>query len=413
MLCLSRRLHSTVPEITSRVPHWSALASRLSLSPALIIPIRPIRPAHHFRRQSTSTKSTAPHHGYTHSRHTLEASFTFALLSAVSLAIVGATFYHTQSRGVLVTLEDDLDLLLKEEKHVGHLSEDMAAEPAPGRLGNLTPAQEEKLRQLWAAVFRVCNTEVTTEDGEGADIEPTDSAGQAAGKDGKKSDTGKDKKKKRGLFRRSKKDGNTTDDSASVSSKTASTVNISAEDDKYGQGKLFEEALASMPPETIRNTIWTMVKHDHPDALLLRFLRARKWDVDKALVMLVSTMHWRAQDMKVEDIMKSGEGSAVALENGSDKQAKLSHEFLEQIRMGKSLLHGFDKGGRPICIVRVRLHHQGDQSEESMEQYTVYIIETARMLLRPPVDTAVSSCNSPANIASGVTNISDRPSFLT
>ncbi|EFX03614.1 cral trio domain containing protein [Grosmannia clavigera kw1407] len=260
----------------------------------------------------------------------------------------------------------------------------MAVELGPGRPGTLTPEQEEKLRQLWAAVFRVCGTDLTAEDDEGADMEPTDSAGKASGKDGKKPD----KKKKRSLFHRSKKDGNTADDSSSAASKSTHTVNVNTDDDKYGQGKIYQDALASMTPDLIRATIWSMVKHDHPDALLLRFLRARKWDVDKALVMLVSTMHWRSQDMKVEDLVRSGEGAAVAREGGSDNQAKLSHDFLDQIRMGKSFLHGFDKTGRPICVVRVRLHHQGDQSEESMEQYTVYIIETARMLLQPPVDTA-------------------------
>ncbi len=98
-----------------------------------------------------------------------------------------------------------------------------------------------------------------------------------------------------------------------------------------------------------------------------------------------------------DDIMKNGEAAALEAESGSDPKAKaLGHDFLEQIRMGKSFLHGVDKAGRPICIVRVRLHRQGEQAEESLERYTVYIIETARMLLTPPVDTAVSGRRRPA-----------------
>lgn len=42
-----------------------------------------------------------------------------------------------------------------------------------------------------------------------------------------------------------------------------------------------------------------------------------------------------------------------------------------------------------MCFVRARLHKQGEQTEESLERYTVFIIESARMLLEPPVDTAV------------------------
>jgi hypothetical protein len=136
-----------------------------------------------------------------------------------------------------------------------------------------------------------------------------------------------------------------------------------------------------------------MVKHDHPDALLLRFLRARKWDVDKALVMLVSTMNWRATEMHVDDdIMANGEGGAAEAEKGQDATAKkLGHDFLAQMRMGKSFLHGCDNSGRPICFVRVRLHRQGEHCEEALERNTVFVIETARMLLEPPVDTAVST----------------------
>jgi len=41
-----------------------------------------------------------------------------------------------------------------------------------------------------------------------------------------------------------------------------------------------------------------------------------------------------------------------------------------------------------MCVIRVRLHRQGEQSEESLERYTIFVIETARMILAPPVDTA-------------------------
>ena len=164
------------------------------------------------------------------------------------------------------------------------------------------------------------------------------------------------------------------------------------EHDKYGQTQHFYDTLASMTPESIRATIWSMVKHDHPDALLLRFLRARKWDVEKALVMMISTMSWRANEMKVDDdIMTNGDGAAVEAEkNATDPAEKrLGHDFLQQARIGKSFIHGVDKTGRPVCYVRVRLHKQGEQVEKSLERYTVYVIETCRYLLQPPVDTAV------------------------
>ncbi|KAL2210634.1 CRAL/TRIO domain-containing protein [Sarocladium strictum] len=244
----------------------------------------------------------------------------------------------------------------------------MAAQNPPGRPGNLTAEQEEKLRQLWVAVFQT--TGVKDSEPPQVDVPATADAEPET-----------PKKKRFGLFRKDK----------SKTSGTETPPKDATDEDKYGQTAKYHETLANHSPESIRETIWTMVKHDHPDALVLRFLRARKWDVEKALVMLVSTMNWRQTEMHLDDdIMKKGEGGAVEDETSAtdEKLKTVGHDFLEQIRMGKSFLHGQDKEGRPICYVRVRLHKQGEQCEESLERYTVYLIETARMVLSPPVDTA-------------------------
>ncbi|KAL2268464.1 hypothetical protein VTJ83DRAFT_3310 [Remersonia thermophila] len=275
--------------------------------------------------------------------------------------------------------------------------EAMTAEIAPGRPGNLTPEQEEKLKQLWKYIFQVC--------GVGQDLSSNaaaaDSAAtpEAAGDKAQEEDAKKSKKSRMSLFSRSKdKDKGKKDSPSEPEPATpagAPTIVLDLKDgdaDKYGQTKHFYETLASQSPESIRDTIWSMVKHDHPDALVLRFLRARKWDVERALIMLVSTMNWRATEMKVDDdIMRNGEEAALAAEKSSGGDAaaqKLGHDFMAQIRKGISYVHGHDKQGRPLCFVNVRLHRQGEQAEEALERYTVYLIETCRMLLQHPVDTA-------------------------
>jgi hypothetical protein len=267
----------------------------------------------------------------------------------------------------------------------------MAPNTPAGRPGTLTPDEDRKLRELWGIVMKVFGVEAGSEDANGAETGASTATTETPAADGKK-----DKKKSRlNVFKRNKGD-KSADDKSSTTSGTStpsdiSRLSISADDDKFGQTAEFKAAIANIPPEELRRTFWSMVKHDHPDALLLRFLRARKWDVEKALVMMISTMQWRLNEMHVDDdIMKEGELTAIQNTTGDAKSKKNSEDFLTQLRMGKSYLHGLDNEGRPMCFVRARLHKAGEQSEESLERFTVYTIETARMLLRPPIDTAVS-----------------------
>lgn len=248
----------------------------------------------------------------------------------------------------------------------------MGPQPLPGRPGNLTPEQEAKLKDMWAQSLEFFGMSHE-------DVQKAQSNGTLYPRATPESP---ERKKKRGLMSRFRKD----------KTEEADTEN-GVDNDKHGQFKEFEQALASMKPEEIREAFWNMTKHDHPDAILLRFLRARKWDIHAATVMSLSTLHWRLQDAHVDDdIMARGEEHALK-QSDSDNAAerKEGEDFLVQYRMGKSFLHGLDKAGHPCCYVRARLHRAGEQSTESLERYTIHTIETTRMLLKPPVDTAVST----------------------
>ena len=242
----------------------------------------------------------------------------------------------------------------------------------PGRPGTLTADQETKLKEMWTQTLEIFG--VSHEDHTNGTATPTSGT--------ETPDSKKKKKSRLSVFHR--KDRNSSD------------AGLDSENDKHGQTKEFQQALASQSPESLREAFWSMSKHDHPDALLLRFLRARKWDVQAALVMMISTLHWRMQEMHVDDdIMLHGEGAALReTKSANAAEKKEGEDFMAQLRMGKSFLHGTDKEGRPCCYVRVRLHRQGEQSERSLERFTVYTIETARMMLRGAVDTAVSNTSS-------------------
>jgi CRAL/TRIO, N-terminal domain/CRAL/TRIO domain len=270
------------------------------------------------------------------------------------------------------------------------LIQDTMAKELPGRVSTLTPEQEAKLREVWilnARLFGFLSDEPSSHT---ADVEPSAPAGV---------DPADSPRKKAGsssrfsaLFRSSSREGATpsADFDSSVAQQLAAAGGSG--NDKFGQTQLFKDAMATSTPQQLREAFWSMVKHDHPDALLLRFLRARKWDVHAAEVMAISALHWRITEKVDSDIMLRGEaGMLDDSRDASDKKVKqLGSDFIGQFRIGKSFVKGIDKDGRPLCYIRVRKHRAGDYSEESLERYTIYTIETARMMLRPPVDTAVS-----------------------
>ncbi|KAI1080295.1 CRAL/TRIO domain-containing protein [Whalleya microplaca] len=247
----------------------------------------------------------------------------------------------------------------------------------PGRPGNLTPEQDEKLRKFWEMFLNVCG--VLSE--ETLEATATQEKASTVGSE-------KPKKKKMSLFKK-RKDKDKDGTASPARAPAMDGIRENDPEDKWGENKQYFETLATHSPEQIRATIWSMVKHDHPDALLLRFLRARKWDLQRALVMMMSTMNWRCSEAHVDDnIMLNGEEYAAVNEKSSDeKSKKLAEDFLVQLRIGKSYCYGVDKAGRPICVVRARLHRAGEQSEEGLERFTIYVIETVRFLLQQPVDT--------------------------
>jgi hypothetical protein len=270
----------------------------------------------------------------------------------------------------------------------------MKGEWAPGRPANLTPEQEASLREMWKQLAILLNWEGASKLAPPANTPLAQAPTQISMEEKKKS-------KGRGFFgrRRTEKETSDTDSTTSATAPTlaangygAALMNVGdGSNDKFGETKAFKEALAGQSPEELRQTLWMMSKHDNPDALMLRFLRARKWNVQAALVMMISAMRWRMTEIHVDDdVMFNGEGAAVrdAAEHPDPAQRKEAADFISQVRSGKGYMHGVDAEGRPMCFVRVRLHRLGEQTEASLERHTVHAIEHGRLMMTGTVDTA-------------------------
>jgi hypothetical protein len=202
-----------------------------------------------------------------------------------------------------------------------------------GTLGHLTTDEEQKLQEAWVHIFRLC-----------------------------------------GLEPKAKAEGEGEGEGENPASAFARIPNKS---------HIFQQHINQEAQDKFTQCLWSSVFVENPDATVLRFLRARKWDVEKAMIMLTSAVSWRYERRIEDTLMRKGE--SVALEETMTEDEK---GFINQYRSGKSFVRGVDKEGRPIYIIRVRLHDPSLQSSQSMENYVLHSIESMRALVSGPQDKA-------------------------
>lgn len=138
-----------------------------------------------------------------------------------------------------------------------------------------------------------------------------------------------------------------------------------------------DELLNTYGPSALRNTFWKFVKMDNPDTDVLRFLRARKWDVSRAFAMMAGCMKWRL-DNNVEELAENGDLGNASIE-----------KFLDQQRSGKTYAMGTTDNEQPICYIHVKKHLTWGQPGASMSKYVIYAMESFRLLMQPPNDKVV------------------------
>lgn len=95
-----------------------------------------------------------------------------------------------------------------------------------------------------------------------------------------------------------------------------------------------KEMLDKHGPGELHKAFWQFCMGEDPDALLLRFLRARKWDVERAFSMLASTLKWRIETNLIQIV--------AAGEQGLEKEKGV----LKNFQLGKCYFRGTDKQGR-------------------------------------------------------------------
>lgn len=148
---------------------------------------------------------------------------------------------------------------------------------------------------------------------------------------------------------------------------TAGSTSSLAESERSAASSGRSSAIQLNP---LSHEFWCQASSGDLDVLLLRFLRARKWDLHAAFTMVTDTLEWRKM-YGVRALVAAGE-------------AGQKRELLES---GKSFFFNVDKQGRLVVVITGRLHDKNAQTLEETCRYTVYLMELGRRLMQPPNET--------------------------
>ncbi|KAF9431555.1 hypothetical protein BGZ76_000153 [Entomortierella beljakovae] len=214
--------------------------------------------------------------------------------------------------------------------------------PTQGRLGHLTPEQTEKLQQFWANLYDIFDGKVVIDQ-----VAPSSFKGQ-----NRDEDTPAPAEKKSGWFGK----------------KAAAPAPVAAP----------KEIAPKFTGEVLQKAFWKITMMDHPDLIILKFLRARKWNLDDAMKMFMNALKWRI----AENVDELVELSDVELDKKYPK-------FIQQMEVGKGYLRGADLLDRPLSVVHARLHHKNDQPPETIHKFTLYTMECGRMVLPEGAETVI------------------------
>ncbi|UJR07949.1 hypothetical protein I4U23_012228 [Adineta vaga] len=120
---------------------------------------------------------------------------------------------------------------------------------------------------------------------------------------------------------------------------------------------------------TLGEELFHLFAADNPDVILLRWLRARKWQVSSAVEMMMDTLNWR-HDWGVRKLMNRGEDELN----------------IEEWSSGKFYHMGKDKIGRPVSYVHAEGHIRGEYPIEATEKCLILFMELGRDFAEYPVE---------------------------
>ena len=139
------------------------------------------------------------------------------------------------------------------------------------------------------------------------------------------------------------------------------------------------ELFATHGVEEFHDQLWFLFGPDIPDMIMLKFLRARKWNVHRAFAMLCKCVKWRIESdvmgiVAKGDLGLSREDPTYAIQGPAEKVYSLGYS---------------DKNVMPVIMIHVKNHVAAAQPAETMTKFVISAAETFRTLVVYPNDKVI------------------------
>ncbi|WFC96246.1 hypothetical protein MBRA1_002902 [Malassezia brasiliensis] len=212
-------------------------------------------------------------------------------------------------------------------------------QPLPGHYGNLTAEQKCKVAQMWELFFSVIENPEKAKSGHVA-------AQAEHGEDHTHgySEEDKDKAKK------------------------------AQQEEQEALQALFK----THGVDEFYNQFWFLCGPDVPDMVMLKFLRARKWNVHRAFAMLAQCIKWRIETDVIE-----------LLRQGDEGLIQMDEKYALQLEAEKAYGVGATDDLMPIIYIDVKRHMAKQQGADTMTRFVIASAESFRCLMTHPSDKIV------------------------
>lgn len=135
---------------------------------------------------------------------------------------------------------------------------------------------------------------------------------------------------------------------------------------KYFKFPTFQVLMEKIEKNPLSQEFFNQLSCDDPDSLLLRFLRARKWNLADTIQMIIDTLYWR-RSFGIKGLICNGETSI--------------YEYL--LTCGKHYAWNVDLRGSLVIWITSKLHDKNKQTLHQNLEALVFLIEQSRRLMAP------------------------------